>query len=97
MPTWKPTEKPYRVRFVSHDSTPGLYGWSDRVEVYATLFEAWARASEPMKAHVYETQVDYAQNAATWMDNGRWRKIGERKRKEEFKFRFKLDLLPSFP
>ncbi len=83
---WDPNAKPFRVRVVYASNAPGLHGWSDCSEVFATLDQALAVASMPMLRNTIEIQIDVAKHRDDWTLRGQWESIGKRKPREQFRF-----------
>lgn len=74
--SWNPEERPWRVvRYMSS----GPHGWSTKVSTFATEVAARADFDEDLGHGVTTADLDFAENAATWLENGRWRCVDQRR------------------
>jgi hypothetical protein len=74
---WDPTVEPWRV--VRTFYAPPPTRWRTQVFTFATEAEARVEYEQPLGRAV-DVRITYAENAATWTRNGRWRQIAERRR-----------------
>lgn len=79
--TWNPETHPWRVQIVlSGSQFP--YGWRSVETVYASEAEARAVFDAPLPAFGSKIMIQFAENAPTWRNNGRWRQVARRLRTE---------------
>lgn len=76
---WNPVEKPYRVLWTGRVG-PRYWEYRTEPKTFATEEEARAAFDAPMVSPFTTVELDFAENAATWLQNGRWRHIAKRKR-----------------
>lgn len=75
---WNPAEKPYRVTQVRPTGAWGLHGWRSSHQTYATLQEAEAAYDA---AAAKDVRLDRADNAAEWLERGRWTQLKRKRAK----------------
>ncbi|NCA90941.1 MAG: hypothetical protein EOM92_19195 [Gammaproteobacteria bacterium] len=69
---WDPEREPYRVVWFTKQR--GYYRGLDRTQVFATLDEAMEARKQVIRG--FEgAEIHVAVNAATWLQNGRWKTI----------------------
>ena len=75
--TWNPAAEPFRVTCNTASSQRGCYGWaSGPTKTFSTLEEARTEAERlRSKRRFFDVTIHRAENADTWLKNGRWKKV----------------------
>lgn len=75
-PIWYPDEAPFRVFATYRSNSHYHHGWvSGRPQTFATEAEARAAVKGLSRRGLINIYIHYAENAATWRRNGRWRLV----------------------
>lgn len=82
--SWNPKAEPWRVAWFYRSNQPGLNGWASRVQTFPSEEAALEAINLPFKAGVLSADLDFALNIDNWSRNGRWLRLGGRKRKQQF-------------
>ncbi len=70
---WNPQEMPYRVMATYRSGAHGHHGWANGApQVFATEADARNALAKLEKRRLIAAHIHRAENAATWMKNGRW-------------------------
>jgi hypothetical protein len=80
---WNPIAEPYRAIWYWRQPGNGMGGWNSRTKFFATKAEAVAAISERFTGSVFRAVVHVVVNPETWMKNGRWQLVAERKRHQQ--------------
>lgn len=77
---WNPVEKPWRVSRVFQSGASYHHGWKYQTPTaFATYAEAYEEFMKKQGRGFLSADITFAENAATWMKNGKWKMIQKRK------------------